>query len=493
MRRDRKAPDIRWSIFATFILFTAVILMGLWLLQSLLLETFYFLGARNRMKNLAPAFESISDRDAFIEYAESVSAAEKMAVLCYEIGEEMTVYAEVEADPSNLIMTLDNNTIYGIYKRTKGNDGFLQERFDVTLDHSNRRPVRHADNRMLTAAVIERVGEDDLLVLLDCAIVLPDATVDAMRQQMIFASVVLLGLATVVSFVIAGHISLPLVRINEKAKRISAGKYDTDFSERSYREIEELSETLNQASMELSKIERLQKELIANISHDLRTPLTMIVGYAEVMRDIEGENTPENMQVIIDEAKRLSVLVNDLLEISRIQGGISQRNDEVFVLEEVVTETVDRYRRLKAEAGFSFLCEAEGESKVRADKSKLLQVICNLLNNAIHYSDEKKQIEVRVFRVENACRVEVKDYGVGIAEEDLPNVWQRYYKVDKVHRRSSAGSGLGLSIVREILEMHHACYGVSSKVGEGSLFWFSLPIEKELSLTEPPLSLPPSL
>jgi signal transduction histidine kinase len=219
----------------------------------------------------------------------------------------------------------------------------------------------------------------------------------------------------------------------------------------------------------------------------------MIVGYAEVMRDIEGENTPENMQVIIDEAKRLSVLVNDLLEISRIQGGISQRNDEVFVLEEVVTETVDRYRRLKAEAGFSFLCEAEGESKVRADKSKLLQVICNLLNNAIHYSDEKKQIEVRVFRVENACRVEVKDYGVGIAEEDLPNVWQRYYKVDKVHRRSSAGSGLGLSIVREILEMHHACYGVSSKVGEGSLFWFSLPIEKELSLTEPPLSLPPSL
>ena len=493
MPRKRKAPEIKWSVFATFILFTAVILMGLWLLQSLLLETFYFLGARSRMKNLTPVFETMASQEEFSEYAESVANTEKMAVLCYEMGERPVTYVKAEQDASNLIMTLDDNTVRGIYERTKQSGGFLQERFDVTLSHSNRRPVRYSDNRMLTATVIERVGEKDLLLLLDCAIVLPDATVTTMRQQMIFASAVLLGLAAAVSFFIAGHISRPLVRISQKAKRISEGKYTTDFSERSYREIEELSETLNQASVELSKLDRLQKELIANISHDLRTPLTMIIGYAEVMRDIEGENNPENMQVIIDEAKRLSVLVNDLLEISRIQGGISQRNDEVFVIEQLVTETIERYRRLKEGAGFDFVCHAEGNSRVRADKSKILQVLCNLLNNAINYSGESKKIELTVLREETAVKVMVRDYGIGISEEDLPNVWQRYYKVDKVHRRSSAGSGLGLSIVREILEMHHARYGVISKPGEGSTFWFSLISEKELTLVETPLSLPPSV
>ena len=492
MRRDRTAPKIKWSIFASFILFTAVILMALWVLQSLLLETFYFLGARNRMREVLLGFENITDAEIFAEHAEDVASEGQIVVLCYVMNERISVYAKADEDNADLATTLDDGTLRGIYERTKQNGGVLQERFDEVLEHSIRRPVRHSDNRMLTATVLEREGEADLLLLLDCAIALPSTTVSTMKQQLVFASLVLLGLAAAVSFFIARHISRPLVRISQKAKRISEGKYNTDFSERSYREIEELSETLNQASVELSKIDRLQKELIANISHDLRTPLTMIIGYAEVMRDIEGENNPENMQVIIDEAKRLSVLVNDLLEISRIQGGISQRHDEAFVMEEMVKETVERYRRLKEGGGFVFLCNAEGETRVIGDKSKILQVLCNLLNNAINYSGEKKQIELSVLHDGDAVRVEVKDYGMGIPEKDLPNVWQRYYKVDKVHRRSSVGSGLGLSIVREILEMHYARYGVTSKVGEGSVFWFSLPVEKETMLGEPLLSLPRS-
>ena len=452
--------------------------MMLWVLQSLLLETFYVVSTKNRMNVLVENLGTISDEEAFIDSFDSAANEEKLAILCYVVGEETLFYAKAEGDKTNLVTTLDDKTIRGIYDRTKENGGFLQERFDEVISHSDRRPVRHSDDRMLTAVVLGETGEGDLLVLVDCAVVLPSSTVETMRQQLVFISIVLLGLAAAVSFFIAAHISRPLVRISRKAKNISAGKYTADFSESSYREIELLSETLNQASLELSKLDRLQKELIANISHDLRTPLTMIVGYAEVMRDIEGEQTPENMQVIIDEAKRLSVLVNDLLEISRIQGGISQRKDEAFVMEDLVSETVERYRRLKENSGFVFHLQAEGRTEVRADKSKLLQVICNLLNNAINYSEDEKEITILVRSNDGEVRVEVRDRGIGIPEEDLPNIWQRYYKVDKVHRRSSAGSGLGLSIVREILEMHCARYGVTSAPGKGSTFWFSLPAEK---------------
>ena len=446
------------------------------------------------MRSLVEDFQSMTDEEEFLALVDNVASEEKLTILCCVMGEEAGFYTKAEGDTENLVTTLDDTTICSIYEEAKENDGFLQERFNEVMIHTERRPVRFSSDRLLTAAVLGSTAEGDLLLLIDCAIVLPTSTVTIMKQQLVFVSLILLGLATAVSFFIAGHISRPLVRISGKAKRISEGKYNTDFEERSYREIEMLSETLTQASMELSKLDRLQKELIANISHDLRTPLTMIVGYAEVMRDIDGEQTPENMQVIIDEAKRLSVLVNDLLEISRIQGGISQRRDEVFVLEDLVSETVERYRRLKENSGFTFLYTAEGKARVRADKSKLLQVLCNLLNNAINYSDEEKQIEVCVLHRNGEVRVEVKDRGIGIPEEDLPNIWQRYYKVDKVHRRSHAGSGLGLSIVREILEMHHARYGVMSKQGEGSVFWFALPEDKEmadaetLTLTSPSVS-----
>ena len=300
-----------------------------------------------------------------------------------------------------------------------------------------------------------------------------------LQNQLLFVSIISLAIAAGIAFLLARHIARPLERINSKAKRLPRGEYNIDFSEKSYREIEELSETLNRTEDDLSKTDRLQKELIANISHDLRTPLTMIVGYAEVMRDIEGENKPENIQVIIDEATRLSSLVNDLLEISRIQGEREERKNEHFDLGDLATETVERYCRLKENSGFTFTAACDKDCLVYADKAKLLQVICNLINNAINYSEEDKRVSVRVLKKADAVRLDVVDHGIGIAPEHIEHVWERYYRGEKPHRRSTVGSGLGLSIVREILDLHHARYGVNSVLGEGSVFWFELLVENE--------------
>ena len=243
----------------------------------------------------------------------------------------------------------------------------------------------------------------------------------------------------------------------------------------------ELSDVLNATALELNKNENLRRELIANVSHDLRTPLTMIIAYAEVMRDLPGENTPENVQVVIDEAERLTNLVNDMLDISKLQAGVMVKNAEVYNLTQSIQSVFERYNKLKEQDGYTIEFEFDREAQVEADEYKIFQVIYNLINNAINYTEKNKTVWVRQKVIGEKVRIEVTDSGEGIAPEALPYVWERYYKVDKTHKRAVMGTGLGLSIVKNILELHNADYGVESEVGQGSTFWFELEIQKEES------------
>ena len=152
-----------------------------------------------------------------------------------------------------------------------------------------------------------------------------------------------------------------------------------------YLEIEELSNTLNYAAKELSKVESLRRELIANMSHDLRTPLTMISGYGEVMRDIPGENTAENVQIIIDETKRLTNLVNDMLDLSKLQAGAQEINSSSFNITEEIEHIIARYDKLLTNKDFTIQFQYDKPVFVKADIIKINQVIYNLINNAINY------------------------------------------------------------------------------------------------------------
>ena len=200
----------------------------------------------------------------------------------------------------------------------------------------------------------------------------------------------------------------------------------------------------------------------------------MITGYAEVMRDLPGENTPENVQVIIDEANRLTNLVNDLLNISKLQAGVMQKNDTRYNLTQSIRQVFDRYNKLREQEGYVIEFEAGEEVYVVADEDKIYQVVYNLINNAINYTGENKKVIVRQKVMDKYVRIEVSDSGEGIPEDELKNVWERYYKVDKTHKRSVQGTGLGLSIVKNILKLHNARFGVDSHLGEGSTFWFEL-------------------
>jgi signal transduction histidine kinase len=192
------------------------------------------------------------------------------------------------------------------------------------------------------------------------------------------------------------------------------------------------------------------------------------------MRDLPNENTPENAQIIIDEAMRLTTLVNDLLNLSKIQSGAQTLNISEFNLTQLLGQMINRTSELVKKEGYVIQFIYDDEVYVMADETLISQAFYNLLINAINYTGEDKKVVVKQTISRDEVKVEVTDTGEGIAPEDLPYVWDRYYKIDKNHKRAITGTGIGLSIVKSIMEMHGTKYGVVSKVNEGSTFWFCL-------------------
>lgn len=300
------------------------------------------------------------------------------------------------------------------------------------------------------------------------------ATVSTLQMQLFIITGIMILLATLLAIIISKHISKPIEQINKSAKVLAMGNYETHFNGRGFLEIKELSNTLNTAAIELSKVEQLRRELMANVSHDLRTPLAYIYSYAEMMNDFPQEVTSEQSQIIMDESKRLTSLVNDMLDISSLDKGIAKLNTANYNLTESLRKTINRVSELVRNDGYKLDLENTQDVYVLADEVKITQAFCNLLFNAINYSGNDKTVIVRQSVNNNMVRIEVIDHGEGINSSDLPYIWDRYYKVDKNHKRTKVGTGLGLSIVKKIIDLHNGKYGVESEVGQGSNFWFEL-------------------
>ncbi len=481
LKKSGRGISIKTKLTFYFALFTVFVLLVVWIFQVLLLGRFYEKAKLDELHEASVELSAcLDDLEALKEKTESVLSDSLIFSKVYRIDDGYA-YRVLSQDFAGdyYLKTASPSQLEELFNKANHAGGTYYMRQTVKVDPVGGAPAIRPEARkeLVYVQIVESRGQA-YIIMLNMIYTPLGATINTLQLQFIWITMILLAGALILSYIISKRISTPIVRMNESARRLAAGDYNADFKGEGYRETRELADTLNYASSELSKVDNLQKELIANVSHDLRTPLTMITGYSEIMRDIPGENTPENVQVIIDESTRLTELVNDMLDLSRLQAGTARIEKSVFDLTETVRSTLTRYSKLTEHDGFSIVFEAEADVEVEADRKKILQVVYNLINNALNYSGDDKRVRVVQKVFGNTVRISVTDNGEGIAPEDLPLIWDRYYKVDRVHKRGVIGTGLGLTIVKGILEAHNCHYGVESELGQGSTFWFELPVVK---------------
>jgi signal transduction histidine kinase len=292
----------------------------------------------------------------------------------------------------------------------------------------------------------------------------------------------ILGFA--IASAVAGWLTKPLSEMTEKAHLLAQGDFSVDFRGNDYGlELVELADTLNFARDELSKTDKMQKELIANVSHDFKTPLTMIKAYASMIIEISGNNPVKrnkHAQVIVEEADRLSSLVSDVLDLSKIRSGLSEFKTQTIDMSAKLDEIIDRFAYLKETQGYHFEVIIEKDLYTYADEVKIEQALYNLIGNAVNYTGEDKTVFITLEKDSQATfRFSVRDTGKGIKEEELADIWNRYYRSNEAHKRPVQGTGLGLSIVKTVLQMHGFEFGVNSEVGKGSTFYVEFPCVEE--------------
>jgi len=419
---------LQWRIFSFLLGFCAFLLIVLWLMQTVFLNSMYKMIRRQEMEQAITMVER------------SINSPNLQNVLV-ELEDSKEIFVTITGDRPS--------------PRRKGPES---------------RP------KMEITQVKEFVLENGQTISLTFnAIITPvNATVTTLKLQLYIITSIMIILSVFLALLIAKKVSKPIVDTNKSAKALAAGNYDINFDGHGFLEIKELSDTLNTAATELAKVENLRRELMFNISHDLRTPLALIFSYAEMMHDFPNEISSEQTQIIMDETKRLSSLVNDVMDVSRLETGTMELNKRTYCITISIEQTIERVAELVRKDGYKLCFKHQENIYVNADDIKITQAFYNLLINAIHYSVLDKDIIIRQILHNGLVRIEIEDHGSGIASENLPYIWDRYYKIDKNHKRGITGTGLGLSIVKKIISLHGGSYGVESIQGKGSVFWFQL-------------------
>ncbi len=517
--------SIKWRTFFIFVIFAIVLLGVLWLFQIVYLNDFYKMIKRKETEAVLNTVEEmcLSNEDC-TDDIEKLAAANNLAVFItdsegnsiynaeYISNSQMSslpdfmfslFYDEAVANGGEAVIEYKGsemqNTVVTIPPKPdnilpfdgedEDSDSTSEEnaqgegKIAYTIPHKEEKEEQFRQNigndmaeSVIYIRIIDNAGTEEV-IMINSVLTPLDATVTTLKAQFKIIFITIVIIAFILAIAMSKTLSRSIISINDGAKKLAEGDYAVKFNSRDYMEVAELSDTLNFAASELGKADSLQKELIANVSHDLRTPLTMIKGYAEVMRDIPGENTPENVQVIIDETERLSGLVNDMLDISKLKAGTIAIKPEEYNITESIRHVLERYNKLREVEGYTIDFIYDREVNVYADEQKMYQVLYNLVNNAINYTGDDKKVTVIQKVEDNTIRIEVKDTGDGVKQEDIPYVWDRYYKDKTAHKRALQGTGLGLSIVKNVLELHGAKYGVCSVQGKGATFWFEIAID----------------
>ena len=447
------------KIFMYLAIFSLFILIFLFFFQVIFIDTFYEWTKTKTIKNLSKDI-LVTERDT--------SLYDKLDRVSYK---------------ENVCIELTNGNGYNLYSSYGNNCRLRSKTIKRNFINSNKESKTYnlVNNFTKEKSIMSATKlSNNLYIFISTSLIPLDSTINIIEQQLIVVSIVVLLLSIVVAYFISKRLSLPITKISKAAKLISKGKLKTKFETTSdIKELVDLTNALNDMKDELSKTEELQKDLMANVSHDLKTPLTMIKAYAELILDIninDKEKRKNNLNTIIEEVNRLNTLVNDILALTKVENDLDKLDISSFDLIKLIEKIVKQHNIYVIKDGFNieFIHDNIKELVIEADKKKIEQVIYNLLNNALNYTGEDKKVIIKVEENDKDYTIMVIDSGKGIDKKELDHIFDRYYRSKKNHKRYVYGTGLGLSIVKNILLLHNYEYGVTSKKNKGTTFYFKI-------------------
>lgn len=298
--------------------------------------------------------------------------------------------------------------------------------------------------------------------------------------QLILAGVIAAAIALILARWLARGMTKPLRDMAQAAKKMATGDYGQRVETRSRDEVGQLADAFNRMSSELASVEQLRRDLVGNVSHELKTPISALRAHLENVLDGVEAPDPQTLQVMLQQSDRLSALVDQLLELSRLESGDLLLEQVPLALEPLVSEVVSEVGVARGSMGVDVQNEVPRDlAMVWADPGRVHQVLFNLLDNAVRFTPPGGDVKVSARRVNGRCEVRVTDTGPGIAAEHLPKVFERFYRVDPARSREGGGTGIGLAIARSVVEAHGGQIRADSEVGKGSVFTFDLPVAPE--------------
>ncbi len=295
--------------------------------------------------------------------------------------------------------------------------------------------------------------------------------------QLLLGGAIAAGIALVLVRWLARGMTKPLRDMADAARMMARGDYSQRVETSSRDEVGALAEAFNRMSGELESLERLRRELVANVSHELKTPISALRAHIENLLDGVEEPDPGVLQVMLQQAERLSRLVDQLLDLSRLESGDVPLDRQILPLQPLVSQVVSEIDVSRSRAGVRVRSAVPEElPAVWGDPERVHQVLFNLLDNAVRFTPEGGEVVISASGHNGSCAVEVSDNGPGIAPEHLPRLFERFYRVDTARSRDDGGTGIGLAIARSVVEAHGGRIWARSAPGRGSVFTFELPV-----------------
>lgn len=457
------------KIWLLIVLFLSVTIVFMYVFTDFLYEQLYVEDTEVSMievgEKLQTMYKGGKVSDDFIQQIETYNAYSNLNIFAVRNPRELSACVPFDIDYDTLIGPEERQQLLAGESITK--IGY-EERFE----------------RQIISVILPLTDQNRLEGILYVYFPLAKITEMANEEVLLLVGGAVLFSLLIGFFVYKGirRIMYPLNELQQAVKQMSSGDYGARVTVTSRDEIGILSATFNEMAEAIQQEDDAQKVFLATVSHELRTPISYVKGYSETIQNgfIDGSERDEAIQLIVREANRMERLTNELMQLARSNNEAVQMEFDPIVLAETMRDAVAILQQQVTNKDIMLQLELDEELIVLGDEEKLKQIFINVIENAIRYSDKGSSVQIRTVVLNDTAHIEVQDHGIGIPTEDLPNITERFYRVNKARSRADGGSGLGLSIVEQLVKQHNGSLQITSQLQQGTCVQITLPLMEDV-------------